>query len=81
MRNEEYTERADVYSYGIILYEVFARKLPFGKRTRFQIEVDVVAGLRPEVPHDMPPSWRTLLQNAWHDDSSVRPPFALILDT
>lgn len=27
--NEMYTEKADVYSFGIIVWELFARKVPF----------------------------------------------------
>lgn len=44
-----------MYSYGIILYEIYSRKFPFGKKTRFQIELDVVEGKRPDLPTDCPP--------------------------
>ena len=47
--------QADVYSYGIILYEIYSRKFPFGKKTRFQIELEVVDGKRPDLPDDCPP--------------------------
>jgi len=31
MKNEEYTEKADVYSYGIILFELLTREFPFSE--------------------------------------------------
>jgi hypothetical protein len=30
-RGQHYTERADCYSYGILLWELFTRKYPFGQ--------------------------------------------------
>lgn len=80
MRNEEYSEKADVYSFGIIMYELFCRRFPFGKKTRFQVELDVVAGIRPELPSDCPPAWAALTKQCWHEDPSVRPSFSEILD-
>jgi serine/threonine protein kinase len=80
MRNEEYSEKADCYSYGIILYEILTRRFPFGKRTRFQIELDVVAGIRPDLPDDCPPPHRQLIEACWHEDPAFRPPFVNILE-
>lgn len=69
-----------MYSFGIIMYELFSRRFPFGKKTRFQIELDVVAGLRPELPSDCPPAWAALTRLCWHEDPSMRPSFFEILD-
>jgi serine/threonine protein kinase len=80
MRNEEYTEKADVYSYGIILWEIFSRQFPFGNKTVYQIELDVVEGKRPEFPNDCPPFYSELASDCWHPDPSCRPTFKTILD-
>ena len=37
MRREEVTDRADVYSFGILLYEVFFRRVPFKGLTQLQL--------------------------------------------
>jgi serine/threonine protein kinase len=31
LRSEEYTHKADVYSYGIVLWEILCREPPFSK--------------------------------------------------
>jgi len=61
------------------MWEIFTRQLPFGKKTRFQVELGVVDGERPEMPHDWPPHWRALTTECWDDDPSKRPPFIEIL--
>jgi len=80
MENEEYTEKADVYSYGIILYEIYSRKFPFGKKTRFQIELDVVEGKRPDLPTDCPPFFMNLTTTCWSGIPSQRPSFAAVIE-
>jgi serine/threonine protein kinase len=80
MRNEEYTEKADVYSYGIILWEIFSRQFPFGNKTIYQIELDVVEGRRPEFPEDAPPFYVELASDCWQQDPLRRPSFKQILE-
>ncbi|KAL6057002.1 Myotubularin-like phosphatase domain [Balamuthia mandrillaris] len=80
MNNEEYTEKADCYSYGIVLYEIFTRKFPFGKKTRVQIELAVVDGERPEFPHDCPAQYLQLATSLWDPNPGVRPSFSQVLE-
>eukprot|EP01087_Luapelamoeba_hula_P012480 TRINITY_DN3484_c0_g1_i2.p1 TRINITY_DN3484_c0_g1~~TRINITY_DN3484_c0_g1_i2.p1 ORF type:complete len:2043 (+),score=287.04 TRINITY_DN3484_c0_g1_i2:206-6334(+) len=80
MRSEEYTEKVDVYSYGIILWEIFTRALPFGRKTRFQVELGVIEGDRPEAPEDWPPYWRALTTECWDGDPARRPSFSRVLE-
>lgn len=42
LRGEEYTLRADVYSFGVILWEVLCRAQPFKALNNFQIIAAVV---------------------------------------
>ena len=35
-----YDERSDLFSYGIVCYEIHSRRMPYDEHTQFQVEVD-----------------------------------------
>jgi serine/threonine protein kinase len=66
MAGKVYTEKADVYSIGVILWELVTRK-PFFGEVRFmsQLEDMVKAGERPPIPDDCTPAYRQLIEECW----------------
>ena len=81
MRNEEYSEKADVYSFGVICWEVFSREEFFGNLDFLSlIEVKVLDGLRPSIPFDVPPEIAELIEKSWHQQADDRPSFTTILE-
>jgi serine/threonine protein kinase len=42
LANQRYTERADVYSYGIVLWELLTRQCPFGELSPVQTAAAVL---------------------------------------
>ena len=54
LRNESYTESADVYSFGIIVWEIVARAPPFHGMQTMQIAYSVNQGMRPPIPSHCP---------------------------
>jgi len=80
MRNTNYNEKVDVYSFGIFLYELIARKKAFAGLSGSQVITTVLAGERPELS-SKPDFLKSKLFNAmvelmkdcWQDNPHGRP--------
>mmetsp|Transcript_625 Transcript_625/g.1473 ORF Transcript_625/g.1473 Transcript_625/m.1473 type:complete len:325 (+) Transcript_625:48-1022(+) len=78
-----YDERADVFSYAIVMYEVLARKMPYVEHFPIdsvdpRISMHVCAGLRPnvaDVKPEFPEELALLMQKSWDNEASGRPTF------
>jgi serine/threonine protein kinase len=81
LQKNPYTEKADVYSYGVMLWEILTRKLPFDSYTfQHQVEDDVIRGIRPDIPEDCPPVYMKLIRDCWDANPRVRPSFHTIVE-
>eukprot|EP01102_Stenamoeba_stenopodia_P009690 TRINITY_DN2864_c0_g2_i1.p1 TRINITY_DN2864_c0_g2~~TRINITY_DN2864_c0_g2_i1.p1 ORF type:complete len:747 (+),score=247.11 TRINITY_DN2864_c0_g2_i1:95-2335(+) len=72
---EKYTEAADVFSYGVILYEIAARKLPFHDVPAENVRALWKKGDRPSIPDDTPPDFEKLIKMCWDQRPRSRPSF------
>jgi serine/threonine protein kinase len=71
---ERYTEKADVYSFGILLWQVVALKEPYGRLHGGKIEYSVCQlGLRPEIDPGWPLAIIKLLENCFARQPAKRP--------
>eukprot|EP01087_Luapelamoeba_hula_P007128 TRINITY_DN172_c0_g2_i6.p1 TRINITY_DN172_c0_g2~~TRINITY_DN172_c0_g2_i6.p1 ORF type:complete len:933 (-),score=149.81 TRINITY_DN172_c0_g2_i6:112-2910(-) len=65
--------KADVYSFGILLWELFTSVIPWSGIQ--DIMVNVKAGKRPEIPPECPAKLKELIEVCWHQDKTQRPSF------
>ena len=80
IKGNTYTEKADIYSYGIILWEIAAREPPYKKMSATQVCVEVRdKDLRPTIPDDCPEPFANLIKKCWNRDPKKRPPFKEII--
>lgn len=75
-----YTEKSDVYSYAITLYEILTRKVPFGNENANEVLEKVLEGKRPEIPAPYNSKFVNLIITCWHQDYDKRPSFEEILN-
>ena len=76
-----YDNKVDVYAYGIVLYEIVSKMVPYQGLNATQIVAQVlVNNLRPSLPK-IPSGMEHLIKRCWDTDPSVRPTFAQIVRT
>ena len=76
-----YNHKADVYSFGIILWEMNAGKRPFNGLSRETFYENVVhGGERPHLSKRWPPELNKLISSCWSTDIDERPSFRQIVD-
>ncbi|XP_053692558.1 mitogen-activated protein kinase kinase kinase 7 [Sabethes cyaneus] len=74
-----YTEKCDVFSWGIILWEVIAREQPFKNiENSYAIMWRVHQGSRPRVIENCPKPIERLMTNCWNQDPADRPPMQVV---
>lgn len=78
--NEIYAEPADVFSFGIILWEMLTKECPYDGMSPIQCALSVLnKNNRPEIPEWCPQPLRALIENCVEKNPHSRPTFSQIL--
>lgn len=80
LRHEKYTEKADLFSYGTVLWELHTRKTIFQGLPQISVYKSVVDGDMPEVGDSCDPRYAQLVKDCWQLQASQRPSFREVLD-
>ncbi len=81
--NLSYGAPSDVYAFGILLWELCTREVPFTDKPSYawahNVEDDVVRGHRPPVRLRFPPLFAELMTACWAQEPEQRPTFAKVV--
>jgi serine/threonine protein kinase len=80
IESKPYTEKVDVYSYAMILWELLVGRTPFHGHTGVQIAVMVSSEKkRPPLSTSVPEKLKKLIKLCWNADPKKRPAFQIIV--
>ncbi|MCL7030733.1 hypothetical protein MKW94_004633 [Papaver nudicaule] len=76
IKHKAYGRKVDVYSFGLILWEMVAGSIPYENMTPIQAAFAVVnKNLRPRIPEDCPPALGAIIEQCWAVNADKRPEF------
>jgi serine/threonine protein kinase len=79
-QQKPYCESADVYSFGIMVWQMARDRTPFDGFNRREFAEQVVkAGLRPKLDKQWPEEFTRILTFCWHSDPLQRPTFKKLI--
>ena len=67
--------QADVYSFGMVCYEILTGDIPFSEMSRSDLQGRILEGLKPEIPKRCPPRLTAMIEKCWSVSPKERPSF------
>ena len=74
--NAKHTDATDIYSFGMTLFELATRKMPFQEETNsVLVSLWVCKGKREtdKIPKECPPEFKALIEACWAEEAKSRP--------
>lgn len=81
VRGPGYDEKSDIYSFGMVLWEIASGRIPFAGMTELQILRRIDMRETEEIPDSCPVQYANVIRSCWHQDPAKRPSIAEILES
>ncbi len=76
-----YNHKVDVYSYGLIVWQMASMRPPYEHFSRKDVYNKVIDGrYRPNIYKNWPPKFKNLIERCWAHDADMRPDFTRIVE-
>ncbi|XP_074281542.1 RAF-like serine/threonine-protein kinase 24 isoform X2 [Silene latifolia] len=81
LQNERSNEKSDLYSFGVVLWELATQKIPWENLNAMQV-IGAVGFMnqRLDIPDDVDPMWASMIESCWHSEPQSRPTFQELLE-
>eukprot|EP01113_Clastostelium_recurvatum_P014135 TRINITY_DN17653_c0_g1_i5.p1 TRINITY_DN17653_c0_g1~~TRINITY_DN17653_c0_g1_i5.p1 ORF type:complete len:1080 (+),score=151.93 TRINITY_DN17653_c0_g1_i5:26-3265(+) len=75
--DKTYSKKSDVWSFGVVMWEILYRRVPYGTMSAVQAAIEVARnGLRLEIDEENTPGmYKDIMRRCWQQDPEQRPTF------
>jgi serine/threonine protein kinase len=73
IKHRIFTNKTDIYSFGVVIYEIYSRKIPWGNLKLIDIIINISNGAILELPNNSPDFMKNLLQKCCKYNMNERP--------